>query len=149
MMKKMTLLAAILVSMTMMVSCATMQYVVSEETPETIKIVLEDKVYSGNLSDKLAHMVKENGKFKPAFIFEDGSETFKLDRDRLAWRLKPTDTVGKWKPEYKHSNTEDADFTDYYVYVNYKADKCLCYINRTEKYLFVIYVNVIDIIPYL
>jgi len=146
MMKKMTLFAAI---MTMMVSCATMQYVVSEETPETIEIVLEDKVYSGNLSDKLAYMVKENGKFKPAFIFKDGSETFKLDRDRLAWRLKSTDTIGKWKPEYKHSNTEDADFTNYYVYINYKADKPLCYINRAEKYLFVIYVNVIDIIPYL
>lgn len=148
-MKKMILLAAILVSMAMTVSCATMQYVVSEETPETIEIVLEDKIYSGNLSDKFAHMVKENGKFKPAFIFEDSSETFKLDRDRLAWRLKPTDTVGKWRAEYKHSNTEDADFTNYYVYINYKADKPLCYINRAEKYLFVIYLNVIDIIPYL
>ena len=146
--KIMTLFAAVLVSMVAM-SCATMQYAVSEETPETIEIVLEDKTYSGDLCDQSAHMVKENGKFKAAYTFVDGSETFAYDRNRLAWRLKSTDTVGKWKVEYKHSNTEDADFTNYYVFVNYKADECLCYLNRTEKYIFIIYTNVIDVIPYL
>lgn len=148
-MKRMTLFTAIIISMTMMVSCATMHYVVSEETPETIAIVLEGKTYSGSLCGQSAHMVKENGKFKAAYTFVDSSETFAYDRNRLAWRLNSTDIIGKWKVEYKHSNTEDANFTNYYVSVNYKADKRLCYLNRTEKYIFIIYTNVIDIIPYL
>ena len=146
--KIMTLFAAIVIAMVSM-SCATIHYIVSEETPETLEIVLENKTYSGDLCDQCAHMVRENGKLIAAFVFDDESETFKLDRNRLAWRLSPTDTIGKWKVQYKCSNTEDADFVDYYVFVDYKADKMLCYINRAEKYIFVIYTNVIDIIPYL
>lgn len=144
----MTLFAVVIISM-VSIGCATMHYTVSEETPETLEIVLEGKTYSGDLCDQQAHMVKENGKFKAAYTFTDESETFTYDRSRLAWRLNSTDTIGKWKVEYKHSNTEDADFTNYYVSVNYKADKCLCYLNRTEKYIFIIYTNVIDVIPYL
>lgn len=146
--KILTVFVAIIISM-VSISCATMHYTVSEETPETLEIVLEGKTYSGDLCDKCAHQVKENGKFKAAYTFVDGSETFTYDRNRLAWRLNSTDTIGRWKVDYKHSNTEDADFTNYYVSVNYKADKCLCYLNRVEKYIFIMYANAIDIIPYL
>lgn len=110
------------------------------EAPEKFEVTLENTTYSGELTRKYTY--KEGYKYS----FEDNSETFVGDRSRLYWKLSSKEN-GKYKVEFKYSNKGTTYFND--KYIDYEYISSGVYLNRAEKYIIIVYQNIIEVVPYL